>query len=67
MRESLQHEKVALMAYCDLLKNGKDSNRQEPVIQAVSLEEYARKKIIQEEMCALRPKEPLVIIQKSRS
>ena len=50
MRESLQHEKVALMAYCDLLKNGKDSNRQEPGIQAVFLEEYERKMIIQEEM-----------------
>ena len=67
MRESLQHKKVALMAYCDLLKIAKDSNRQEPVIQAVSLEEYARKMIFQEEICTLRPKEPLVIIQKNRS
>ena len=50
LRESLQHEKVALMAYYDLLKIAEVSNRREPGVRAVLLEEYAREMIVQEEI-----------------
>lgn len=42
LRESLEHEKVSLKLYYDLLELVKDRH--------VALEEYAREKILQEEM-----------------
>jgi len=42
LRESLEHEKTALTAYCDLLKVTEGNS--------VLLEEYAREMIVQEEL-----------------
>jgi len=50
LRESLEHETIALAAYYDLLKIATGSHPELPGVQSVLLEEYARDLIVQEEM-----------------
>ena len=50
LRESLEHETIALAAYYDLLKIATGSHPELPSVQSVLLEEYARDLIVQEEM-----------------
>lgn len=50
LRESLEHETLALAAYYDLLKIATSTHPDSSDIQSVLLEEYAREMIVQEEM-----------------
>lgn len=50
LRESLEHETVALAAYYDLLKIATGTHPETSGVQSVLLEEYARDLIVQEEM-----------------
>ena len=50
LRESLEHETVALAAYYDLLKIATRTHPETSGVQSVLLEEYARDLIVQEEM-----------------
>lgn len=50
LRESLEHETIALAAYYDLLKISTCTHPETSGVQSVLLEEYAREMIVQEEM-----------------
>jgi bacterioferritin len=50
LRESLEHETLALAAYYDLLKIATSTHPDTSGVQSVLLEEYAREMIVQEEM-----------------
>lgn len=50
LRESLDHETLALAAYYDLLKISTSTHPDTSGVQSVLLEEYAREMIVQEEM-----------------
>ncbi|MGV0963791.1 MAG: ferritin-like domain-containing protein [Polynucleobacter sp.] len=50
LRESLEHETIALAAYYDLLKIATRTHPETSGVQSVLLEEYARELIVQEEM-----------------
>lgn len=50
LRESLEHETLALAAYYDLLKIATSTHPDTNGVQSVLLEEYAREMIVQEEM-----------------
>ena len=50
LRESLEHETIALAAYYDLLKIATRTLPETSGVQSVLLEEYARDLIVQEEM-----------------
>lgn len=50
LRESLEHETLALAAYYDLLKIATCTHPETNGVQSVLLEEYAREMIVQEEM-----------------
>jgi bacterioferritin len=50
LRESLEHETLALAAYYDLLKVSTATHPQTSGVQSVLLEEYAREMIVAEEM-----------------
>ncbi|QWE17236.1 bacterioferritin [Polynucleobacter sp. AP-Nino-20-G2] len=50
LRESLEHETLALAAYYDLLKISTSTHPETNGVQSVLLEEYAREMIVQEEM-----------------
>ncbi|MES2586849.1 MAG: ferritin-like domain-containing protein [Pseudomonadota bacterium] len=50
LRESLEHETLALAAYYDLLKIATSTHPETNGVQSVLLEEYARELIVQEEM-----------------
>ena len=50
LRESLEHETLALASYYDLLKIATRTHPETSGVQSVLLEEYARDLIVQEEM-----------------
>ncbi len=50
LRESLEHETIALAAYYDLLQIATRTHPETSGVQSVLLEEYARDLIVQEEM-----------------
>ena len=50
LRESLEHETIALAAYYDLLKIAAGAHPETTGVQSILLEEYAREMIVQEEM-----------------
>lgn len=50
LRESFEHEKIALDAYYDLLKISTGTHPEKNGVQSVLLEEYAREMIVLEEM-----------------